>query len=131
MVALNKNIQHDDTTRRGGAAPQRSTNRIAQRITVSNGGLSGNIPNETTDYLWQGNQIMEERDPFGGTGSTDTPIKQYIWGTYIDECIQMTSYTIMGPQSLPAGVYYPLQDLLYRACPLNKYRAPNKAPLTS
>jgi RHS repeat-associated protein len=88
------------------------------RKTISNGGLSGNIPNETTDYLWLGNQVMEERDPFGGTGSTDTPIKQYIWGSYVDECVQLTSYTILGPQSLPAGTYYLLQDLLYRAVAL-------------
>jgi RHS repeat-associated protein len=80
-----------------------------------NGGLSGNIPDETTDYLWQGWQTVEERNPFGGTGSTDTPVKQYIWGTYIDECIQITTYTILGPQNVPAGAYYLLQDLLYRA----------------
>ncbi|MGC9261612.1 MAG: RHS repeat-associated core domain-containing protein [Phycisphaerae bacterium] len=88
------------------------------RKTVSNGGLTGNVPNETTDYLNLANQVVEERDPFGGTGSTDTPIKQYIWGTYIDECIQLTAYTIFGPQSLPAGAYYLLQDLLYRAVAL-------------
>lgn len=82
------------------------------------GGLAGNIPNETTDYLWQGWQVMEERDPFGGTGSTDTPVRQYIWGTYVDECIQLTTYTILGSQSLPAGAYYLLQDLLYRAVAL-------------
>ncbi|MHB1865816.1 MAG: RHS repeat-associated core domain-containing protein, partial [Candidatus Saccharimonadales bacterium] len=30
----------------------------------------------------------------------------------------LTTYTILGPQSLPAGAYYPLQDLLYRAVAL-------------
>ncbi len=79
------------------------------------GGLTGNIPNETIDYLWQGWQTVEERDPFGGTGSTDTPVRQYIWGTYIDECIQLTTYTILGSQLPPAGAYYLLQDLLFRA----------------
>ena len=61
---------------------------------------------------------MEERNPFGGSGLTDTPIKQYIWGTYIDECIQLTTLATLGPQSLPAGDYYLLQDLLYRAVAL-------------
>ncbi len=88
------------------------------RKTISNGGLAGNIPNETTDNLWQGWQTVEERDPFGGTGSTDTSIKQYIWGSYIDECIQLTTYTILGTQSLAAGAYYLLQDLLFRAVAL-------------
>ena len=118
MVALNKNIQHDDTKRRGGAAPQRSTNHFAQRITVSNGGLFGGIANGTTDCLYLGSQVMEERDPFGGTGSTDTPIRQYIWGTYIDELIQLTTLTTLGAQNVPAGAYYLLQDLLYRAVAL-------------
>ena len=62
--------------------------------------------------------VMEERNPSGGTGSTDTPIRQYVWGTYIDECIQLTTLATLGPQSLPAGAYYLLQDLLYRAVAL-------------
>ena len=88
------------------------------RKTILNGGLTGNIPTGTTDYIWQGWQCVEERNPFGGTGSADTPIRQYIWGTYVDECIQLATYTILGPQSLPAGAYYLLQDLLYRAVAL-------------
>ncbi len=88
------------------------------RKTILNGGLTGNIPNGTNDYIWMGNQVMEERNPFGGSGSTDTPIRQYIWGTYIDECIQLTTLTTLGPQNLPAGAYYLLQDLLYRAVAL-------------
>ena len=83
-----------------------------------NGGLSGNIPNGTTDYIWSGWQTMEERNPFGGSGSTDTPTKQYIWGTYIDECVQLNLLVAAGPQSAPAGAYYLLQDLLYRAVAL-------------
>jgi len=88
------------------------------RKTVSNGGLPVNIPNGTTDYIWQGSQVMEERNPFGGSGSTDTPIRQYIWGTYIDECIQLTTLVTLGAQNLPAGTYYLCQDLLYRAVAL-------------
>ncbi len=82
------------------------------RKTIFNGGLTGSIPNGTTDYIWQGWQCMEERN------SSNAPIRQYIWGTYIDECIQLTTVTILGPQNLPAGAYYLLQDLLYRAVAL-------------
>lgn len=28
------------------------------------------------------NDLMWESNPFGGSGSTDTPIRQYSWGTY-------------------------------------------------
>ena len=84
------------------------------RKTVSASGLL----NGTTDYIWQGWQVAEERNPLGGTGGTDTPIRQYIWGTYIDECIQLNTLTVFGPQNLPAGAYYLLQDLLYRAVAL-------------
>ena len=106
--------------------------------------MANHITDGTTDYIWQGSQVMEERNPFGGSGSTDTPIKQYIWGTYpgaaaltgpsaqsgfrpqnaglgglnVDECVQLTTLAVLGPQGLPAGAYYLLQDLLYRAVAL-------------
>ena len=185
-------------------------NRRIQK-TISNGGLTGNIPNGTTDYLWLSWQTMEERNPFGGSGSTDTPVRQYVWGlesgsrhngsrvwpqdgqmqgratshiatkiwresmrpqmavlrpnpqgrvspptkpaslrlgvsplldtprcrslargrikhvaaplwhepdSPIDECVQLTTLVVLGPQSLPAGAYYLCQDLLYRAVAL-------------
>ena len=82
------------------------------RKTISNGGLTGGIPNGTTDYLWLGWQVMEERD------GSNAPIRQYVWGLYIDECVQLTTLTTLGQQSLPAGAYYLCQDLLYRAVAL-------------
>jgi len=82
------------------------------RKTISNGGLTGNVPNGTTDYIWSGWQVVEERN------STNAPIRQYVWGMYIDELIQLTTLATLGPQSLPAGTYYLLQDLLYRAVAL-------------
>ncbi len=114
------------------------------RKTISNGGFGGGIANGTTDCIYLGNQVMEERNPFGGTGSTDTPIRQYIWGTYpgaaartgasaptgfrpqiwrfgglnIDECIQLTTLATLGGGNLAPGTYYLLQDLLYRAVAL-------------
>ena len=118
-------------------------NRRARKA-ITNGGLTGNLPNGTTDYIYMGNQVMEERNPFGGTGSTDTPIRQYVWGTYpgaaaltrplastgfrqqntglgslnIDECIQLTTLVPLGPQNLSPGTYYLLKDLLYRTVAL-------------
>ena len=88
------------------------------RKTITNGGLAGNIPNGTTDSCWLGWQTMEERNPYGGSGSTDTPTKEYIWGTHIDECIQIHLLVPAGPQQLAIGVYYPLQDTLYRTMAL-------------
>jgi len=75
------------------------------------GGLTGDIPAGTTDYLYDGQQIIEDRNPFGGGGSTDTAITQYVWGRYIDELIQMR--TVSGPVD-----QYLLSDLLYRAVAL-------------
>ena len=45
-------------------------------------------------------------------------IEKRVWGTYIDELIQLTTLATLGQQSLPAGAYYLLQDLLYRAVAL-------------
>ena len=64
------------------------------RKTISNGGLAGNIPDGTTDYIWNGwsrragisaggalagerlQQVVEERN------SSNAPFRQYSWGTY-------------------------------------------------
>jgi RHS repeat-associated protein len=77
------------------------------RKVISNGGISGNITNGTTDFLYTGWQCVEERD------LSNDPQKQYIWGTYIDELIQQ-KIDISGT---PAD-QYPLQDLLYRTIAL-------------
>jgi RHS repeat-associated protein len=82
------------------------------RKTISNGGLTGNIPNDTTDYIWSGWQVVEEQN------SSNAPVRQYVWGRYIDEGIQLTTLTTLGAQNVPAGTYYLLQDLLFRAVAL-------------
>jgi len=82
------------------------------RKNVGSGGLPGNVPSGTTDYAYMGNQVMEE------SSTSNTPIRQFVWGTYIDECIQLTTLIPLGPQNLSPGSYYPLQDLLYRAVAL-------------
>jgi RHS repeat-associated protein len=80
---------------------------------VSNGGLPNlAVLNGITRFLYDGQQCVEERD---GTGVTT---KQYSWGQYIDELVQMKTYASSGPQPLAAGVYYLLSDLLYRSVAL-------------
>jgi RHS repeat-associated protein len=71
-----------------------------------------NIPNGTTDICWFGWQTMEERN------SSNTATCQYVWGNYLDECIQINLLQPAGPQQLGIGVYYPLQDTLYRTMAL-------------
>ena len=78
MVALGEKLCRNDTRPRDGrrsrkgrfgrysnssAASESSVISVAGNFT--NGGLTGNIPNGTTDSLWQGWQTMEERNPFG------------------------------------------------------------------
>lgn len=79
--------------------------------TVSNGGLTGDMPNGTVRFLYEGERVIEE------VASSSTTV-QYVWGQYIDELIQMNTYASAGPQPLAAGNYYLLSDLLYRSVAL-------------
>ena len=79
--------------------------------TVSNGGMPNDSAlNGTCTYLYDGAQVVEEVQ--------DDPIVQYVWGQYIDEMIQLNAISTLGPQSLPAGKYYLLSDLLCRSVTL-------------
>ncbi len=80
------------------------------RKVVSNGGLSGAIPNGTTHYLYTAWQCLEECDGFG------SPVKQYVWGIYIDELLQQRHLATINNHG--AGDYYPVSDLLYRTTAL-------------
>ncbi len=81
------------------------------RKEIFNGGLSGTITNGTTDFTYNTDwQSVEERN-----GSNE-PVKQYIWGVYIDELLQQTTFVTINGNA--AGDYYPLQDLLYRTTAL-------------
>jgi len=71
------------------------------------GGLDGNVPAGTTDYLYSGSRCIEERD------GLDTVLRQYVWGHYVDELMQLRELT-----GEKAGDYYPLTDLLHRAVAL-------------
>ncbi len=78
------------------------------RRTVTNGGLPDeSVLNGTTDFLYAGIQCVEERS------DADTPLRQYVWGRYVDELIQQEELT-----GGDAGTYYLLSDLLYRATAL-------------
>jgi len=71
-----------------------------------NGGLTGDVPAGTTDFLYDGVQCIEERN-----GSNNAK-RQYVWGAYVDELIQQRD--ISGGDT----DYYMLSDLLYRAAEL-------------
>ena len=149
MVALD-----DNPTRKPKASNQRKVSaQSADRLSFmpevypenigmpsvnSDTSVANHITNGSTDYIWRGNQVMEERN------SSNAAVRQYVWGTYpgaaaltgppaqtgfrpentglgslnVDECVQLTTLTTLAPQSLPAGAYYLLQDLLYRAVAL-------------
>jgi RHS repeat-associated protein len=80
-------------------------NRRIRKV-VSNGGLSGTIPNGTTDFIYNSDwQCVEERD------GSNSVFKQYVWGRYIDELLQMKTATVINGNA--AGEYYPLCEILY------------------
>jgi RHS repeat-associated protein len=83
------------------------------RKAVSNGGLTGDVPDATIRFIYDGAQVAEELN--AATSATQI---QYVWGQYIDELIQMKTYVSTGPQGLAAGAYYLLIDLLYRSAAL-------------
>jgi RHS repeat-associated protein len=78
------------------------------RKIVTNGGITGTVANITYTYFYDGQQIVEELTTDNST------LRQFVWGQYIDELTQLKTYADTGTQPLAAGVYYPLQDLLYR-----------------
>ena len=88
--------------------------RISKRIpeiSGGNGGLNGDTPAGIIDYLYDGSQCIEERD-VDYELETDTPVRQYVWGQYVDELIQQREINGGNPD------YYLLSDLLYRAVAL-------------
>jgi len=87
------------------------------RKVISDGGLTGDLDNDTVDYLYDGAQCIEERDPTGGPESADAAIRQYVWGQYVDELIQQVEIDPDDSETITA-TYYMLSDLLYRAVAL-------------
>jgi len=92
-----------------GAYTYDALNRRVRKV-VSNGGLSGTIPNGTTDFLLLGWRCVEERN------GSNVATKQYVWGIYLDELLQQKHLVTINGHA--AGVYYPLSDLLYRTVAL-------------
>jgi len=82
---------------------------------VTNGGVSGTIANATYRYIYDGQRIVEELLFAGGSYST---LRQFVWGQYIDELIQLTIPAATTTPPLTVGTYYPLQDTLYRTMAL-------------
>jgi hypothetical protein len=78
---------------------------------VSSGGLSGNVVNGISDYVYSGWQCVEQRN------SGDNATKQFVWGAYIDELIQQKNLVAINGFAANAELY-PLQDLLYRTTAL-------------
>ncbi len=86
MVALGEKLCRNDTKaqrgrrrrrvgfgRNGNSPAASGYSVISVAGNYPNGGLTGNIPNGTTDCIWQHWQTMEERNPFGSSGSTQRP----------------------------------------------------------
>ena len=113
--ALNRLVQVN--TSGGTLLAQYFYDALDRRIrkVVSNGGLSGDIPNGTTDCIYSGWRCVEDRDV------NNSPTLQYVWGIYLDELLQIRTLVdvttgSVGNQTTYAAnnYYYPLQDLLYR-----------------
>jgi RHS repeat-associated protein len=84
----------------------RRIRKVIADLGGGNGGLTGDIPAGTTDYLYDGVQCIEERD------DSNDAIRQYVWGQYVDELIQQRDINGSDVD------YYMLSDLLYRAAEL-------------
>ena len=98
----------DGTTQVAAYAYDAMGRRI--RKVVTNGGVTGDSALDgMTDYLYDGVQCIEERD------GADAPVRLFIWGRYVDECVSMQTLVTLGGGSLPADVYIPFSDLLYRS----------------
>jgi len=111
--ALNRLVTVKST---GGGTPQVAAytyDALGRRVikAVTNGGIVGTIADATYRYLFDGQQIVEELLDSSGSYST---LRQFAWGRYIDELIQLYVPSTTTTPPLTAGTYYPLQDLLYR-----------------
>jgi RHS repeat-associated protein len=63
-----------------------------------------------TDFLHLGQRVVEERD------AESTPLRQYVWGNYIDELLQQREFNPNNPDKHED--YYPLPDLHFRSIAL-------------
>lgn len=81
----------------------RRIQKTIEDLGSGDGGLTFDIPSGTTDYLYDGWQIVEQRDHSAPTAWTQV----YFWGQYIDELLFFSVPT--------ATTYRVLSDLLYRS----------------
>ena len=105
-----RNVYRDSDDHQIAAYYYDAQNRRVMKI-ISNMGLTNDIPNGTINFIYDGQQIVEERD------ASNALLRQYVWGRYIDELLQQREY-----QNAPAGrtfiEYYPLADLHHRTVAL-------------
>ena len=89
-----------------GAYTYDALNRRIQK-TISNGGLTDDVTNGSSTYLYDNQQVAMQRD---GSGNW---LQAYFWGRYIDELLFLTAPTETVPTT-----YRVLSDLLYRSTAL-------------
>jgi RHS repeat-associated protein len=109
--ALNRPVQVFNQS--GGQIAAYGYDALNRRVSkdVTGGGITGTVPNVSTTYFYDGNQCLEERN----SGTTS---RQFVWGQYVDEMMQLKTLVTLGAQNLSAGSYYPLSDTLYRTTAL-------------
>lgn len=76
------------------------------------------IQARVTDYVYNGeDQVCEEYDPnLADGGASGGPLRQFIWGQYVDELIQQREHLM--PDGRDHTDLYPLSDLHYRTAAL-------------
>jgi RHS repeat-associated protein len=92
----------------------RRIRKVIPEISANVGGLSGTISAGTIDYVYSGWQCVEERN------DSNVTQKQYVWGIYIDELVQMYVEPVLPEDN---EYFYPLQDMLYRTIALTDTNA--------
>ncbi len=90
-------------------AGHRRVRKVVNNLGGGLGGIDGDAPAGTTDYCYDGPEVLEERDPTIG----DAVRRQFVWGEGEDDLIQQREYA-QGPQKN----YYPLTDHLGRTVAL-------------
>ena len=90
-------------------AGHRRVRKVVNDLGGGLGGIDGDAPAGTTDYCYDGPEVLEERDPTNG----DAVLRQFVWGEGEDDLIQQRE-SADGPQKN----YYPLTDHLGRTVAL-------------
>lgn len=90
-------------------AHHRRVRKVVNDLGGGLGGIDGDAPAGTTDYCYDGPEVLEERDPTNG----DAVLRQFVWGEGEDDLTQQREYA--GGQQ---NNYYPMTDHLGRTVAL-------------